>query len=252
MYRVSRGQQLGDLALFAILAPVALAFFAFLSILFGLAIAALLGLRQMPEPLVAGFMGGGLFMALLVNVSKPQWWWSVALESDALVLQGPLWQKRLPYEDVRFLRAGGEHRWRSGPQQAAGSIPLVIESAEATTRIYLQPDAAEHCLKQLRGRCPNAAAVDAAGRSHLPARASEVSAAGARLARFWRRAGRLAVAMGLFILFPSVTLLFGSLWNRVFNTTSWQLLAGIPAGVSLVFFGRGMLRKARRFARLQV
>ena len=160
---------------------------------------------------------------------------------------GPL----IPYRSVKLLKVGTLAAAADPRKATRDGTLLIYRSPLRRYKLELDFADAERCFEALRGRCPNAVAVDLLhedARDQLPANPDAVPSARRRLRRYWAAAGVLFLLIGAS---PYLVV-----WLRGYDSSSLQaatdtvralhFLAYAPA---ILAFGWFALRRARRHHR---
>ena len=107
-------------------------------------------------------IAAALSTLVVARLARRRIFFSVTLADDALVV-GRWWPIRIPYEQIGFITVGRQ-------QQALAYLKSDVGDPEPLTfstgmfrarRIFLKPDDARRCYRELYARCPNAGAIDA-------------------------------------------------------------------------------------------
>ena len=180
VFRTPLGRRIGDVVLLVLLVPIAAAAAA------GLAAIGVGAATPRRDVLLGAAVAGGA--AALGLAFKSRGWpaWTLELEEDATRL-GPFPRRRVPYEDITFIAAGTRRGW-VGHDDDSEAYALRIETRSGSVMtLQLAHSDADKALRALQARCPNAGALDAEGREHLPASgdAHAIIATRRRLAATW-------------------------------------------------------------------
>ena len=151
-----------DLGMLIVVLPIGVAALAFLLAFPAVPLVLWLGFDPDDRTLIKWCVIAAI--ALVLVAVRHKFFWSITLEQDAIRV-GKVWPRRVRYDRVRFIKSGRDFDPTGEiTLEASWVTPLSFAIGWLREyRLFLRYDDAEHALRELHARSPNAAAVDARG-----------------------------------------------------------------------------------------
>lgn len=224
VFRASTPGLIGDVILFLILVTIIVGFFTLL------------------HPVAGGvvfLLIAALFYANPLSCVPPE---RLVLDRESACIGFLGLRRRIAYESVRFLRAGGFDD-RVGTRRDGGAVVLLIEAGRRKYKIYLRRTDVEAAIAVLHSRCPHASGITLDGSDFAPSDPADAVAAKRRLGRFWLWQTVLALAGTVLISFMIVNVIqVGWPAGIVDGIRISIVFAAFPA---VLFYGLFALSRAR-------